>query len=222
VEYPIDAMDEQLLKQLISQMNKKTFSKFVFELWGLLNYDVEPDFVKLRPLKNNKDVFEQHFRRQIDDDDNFWHGYSLILPFFFPLELFVNTEDFNFCDQDFVHILKSYKKTMDNRISKWFFPVDGNFVEPNISFVTNFEGYQSDIYFDFVIPGFQKILDKIGLEAIAEVGSCDSFFMQNSEDIICAFKNFLSNYKGELSITFKDGKADIRNFIPDKYISGGY
>src|SRR4030042_54030 len=213
-------MDLQLIKQLLVCLNKKAFSQFIFELWNLDTYSSNKGFKKLKVLRDG--YYEQHYVERSKSNGLYdYQGYNLIIPFFIPLELLLSTEDLIFDEPILVNNLKRYKKTMRNRESRWFFPVDGEYIMPNFAFVTNFAGIEKDIYVGQMIPKFENVLKQIELEGNAIVGSIDSFLKLQFDNTVLAFEKFISKYKGEISISFNEGKANIENFYSDKYITKG-
>ena len=146
------------------------------------------------------------------------------MPFFIPLEILLCTKDISVDEPELVNSLRRFKRRMKNRERRWFFPVDGQFIDPGISFVTNFVGIDKDIYFNHIIPKFEALLINLGLEywgCNPSVGSIDSFIENKYDKAVLAFENFMIKYKGEISISFCDGRANIEDFYSDKYITNG-
>lgn len=213
-------MDSQLVKQLLACLNKKAFTQFVFEFCNLNTFSSDKGFNKLRVLKN--EYFEEHYATLPSSGSIYeCQGYNLIIPFFIPLELLLRADDLSFIEPNLVNKLKNYKNTMRNREARWFFPVDGNYIMPNISFITNFAGIDENIYIDQMLPKFENVLKKIELEGNASVGSIDSLLGMQFDKAMLAFGNFITKYKGELSISFRDGEIHIEKCYPDKYITKG-
>lgn len=210
-------MDIELVKSLLPCMGKNTFLKFIYELWSIESGLVLNEVRELREVGNN--IYEQeYYEKKLDVK---WHGYNLIVPFFIPIELFVQNQDVSFIDENIIIALKKYKRLIKSRESSWQFWMDGNYAKPNIYFVTNFEGIEEDMYYSHILPKFEQLLRKINLEACPMVGSYDSFLSNARDETMQAFKNLVSKNKDELSISLKEDKISIDKFISDKYISKG-
>ena len=210
-------MDTKLVKQFLSQLNNESFKRFIYELWNLDNDNLQHK--KLRYTRFDKNIIEEEYTKS--EDGNLFHGYYLIIPFLFPIEVFDNA-NIDFLDPYFMSNLKKYKRTIKNREQSWFFPTDGNYIEPGFSFITNFEGIDTNIYYTNIIPKFEELVKKCGFNNNVYVGSCDSFFEPEYEEkALCAFQNFIKKYQGEISLSFFEGKINIEYFYPDKYISKG-
>jgi hypothetical protein len=208
------------IKQLLACLNKQAFTRFIYELWKLGNYSSNDGFSKIKTLKNG--YYEQHYaRRSVSNGLNDFQGYNLIIPFFTPLEILLNKENFCLGEPTLMSNLEHYKLITQDRESRWFFPVDGNYMMPEVSFVTNFTGFDRTFYVDQLIPKFDSLLQTIGLEGEAISGSIDSFVELQPDKTALAFKRFISKYKGEISIVFNEGKASVEPFIPDKYLTKG-
>ncbi len=212
-------MDKELLRQLLLCLNKKAFSRFIYELWDLNTYSTDKGFKKVR-VRNN--YFEQHLAKWSETPSAYdFQAYDLIVPFFMPLELLLKTQDISFIEPTLRNSLKRYSKKIDDRKGSWFFPVDGQYIESNIAFVTNFSGIDKDTYVDQIIPKFQKLLEEINLDGIAHVGSIDSFLELEFDKTLMAFKNFMLKYDNEVSISANEDKVSIDKFYSDKYITKG-
>ena len=140
-------MDAKLLRQLLLCLNKNAFSKFVFELWNLNTYSNNEGFQNVEALDDN--FYEQHFALFSASGHVYdYQGYNLIIPFFMLLELLVNTQNFSLNEPLIVNNLIKYKKKIDERESSWQFWTDGQYIMPNVAFVTNFAGINEDVYVD--------------------------------------------------------------------------
>lgn len=213
-------MNEQLVKQIISTLDRNAFSMFIFELWKLKDYSTDLEFQKTKLIGSH--IYEQHYWEKLSNPGVPEHqGYNLILPFFQPIELFEDITDESFSDSELIKKLKNYKSRITRRTSSWQYWMDGQYHMPRISFVTNFEGIDTNFYFDSIIPKFQHLVNKLGLDAETAVGSCDSFFKLDQENTIKAFNNFIDKNKKQISISISGDNLEYNYFNQDKYLTGG-
>jgi hypothetical protein len=213
-------MNELLVKQILSTLNRDAFLKFIYELWKLKDISTDLEYQKTKPIKS--DLFEQYYWGKTNKNGIYdYQGYNLIVPFFQPIELFSEVSERNLVDTDLIKKLKRYNSKIVNRESSWQFWTDGRYNMPRISFVTNFEGIDKDFYFDNIIPKFEHIIDNVGLNAETAVGSCDTFFELDPQNTLLAFNNFIEKYKKQISISLSGGKLEFEYFSQDKYLTSG-
>jgi hypothetical protein len=209
-------MNEKFLKQILSTLDCDAFSKYIFELWKLENSSEANNYIEIESLpKIGKGVLEQYFYK------NDFAGYHLIIPFYLPLELFQAPDDIGVASPELLSGLKKYKRAMKRRIDEWQFWTHGNYILPYFKFVTNFSGLDEEVYFNLLIPKFQELLNRLKIDALVAVGSCDSFVKMNPSSAVKAFEDFLERYQSELSISLQDGRFKIDKSMPEKYITCG-
>lgn len=213
-------MNEQLVKQIISTLDRNAFSMFIFELWKLKDYSKDLEFQKTKLIGNH--IYEQHYWEKLSNPGVLEHqGYNLILPFFQPLELFEDITEKSFSDFDLIKKLKNYKSRITRRENSWQYWTDGQYHMPLISFVTNFEGIDKNIYFDSIIPKFQHMVNELGIDAETAVGSCDSFFELDRENALEAFNSFINKNKKQISISLSGDNLECSYYNQDKYLTRG-
>ena len=209
-------MNENLLKQILSILDRNAFSRFIFELWKLEDSYEANNYIKTESLPKIADgVLEQYFYH----DD--FAGYHLIFPFYLPLELFHSPEDIGVINPELLTGLKRYRRIMRQRINDWQFWTDGNYTLPYFKFVTNFSGLEDEVYFNLLIPKFEEILNRLNIDALVAIGSCDTFVKLDPNGTVRAFDNFWGKYQSELSISIQDGYFKIDRSIPEKYLTCG-
>ena len=216
-------MDEMILKNIIASLNKPAFSRFVYNLWYLKKSNIEIESVKTQYLpKIGNNIFEHHKIKYTTQDKILINKqiYTLVIPFFYPIELFHNIENIKIVDTVLLQYLKKYKRITDKRHSSWLWTVDGNYYIPNIAFVSNYLGLNEDIYQDKIIPAFQELINEIEFDAQAAVGTIDSFFELEKEATQQAFYQFINNYQFDIAISFNND-ISVNKFISGKYLSNG-
>lgn len=213
-------MNESLVKQIISTLDRNAFSKFIYELWKIEDYSNDLNYQKTKLIGEN--IFQQHYWEKSSNLGVYEHqGYNLIIPFFQPIELFSNPSENLFSDTYFIRKLKNYKRRITRTKHSWVYALDGMYHIPLISFVTNFEGLDGNLYFDIIIPEFEQLVNKLNIEAETAVGSCDSFFELHPENTFKAFKNFINSNQGQVSISILGDKLEFSFFNQDKYLTKG-
>ncbi len=213
-------MNEQLLKKILSTLNRTAFSTFIYELWKLLDISTDFDYRKTKSIKY--EMFEQHYwgkngHRGIPG----YQGYNLIIPFFHPIELFSDISESSLVNSELINKLKYYERKIDNRGSRWQFWTDGQYNMPIISFVTNFEGVDETFFFKNIFPKFEYLIDHLKLTAETAVGSCDSFIELNPDNAFKAFRNFIEKNQKQISISISKGSLECNYFYQDKYLTNG-
>jgi hypothetical protein len=218
------ANDSQL-KNLLSYLNRHAFSKYVFSLYklgdGIRDAEADgsnPSTVETVDLSETcgEYVFEQH---HFDPPE--FQGFTGIIVYTEPIDLFYELSDVNIATPTIVKNLRQYKKLVRERIENWFFPQDGTFTVPQIAFVTNYSGIGLDDYQTVLFPKFGKLIAKWDFDPELFVGSIDSFLELNPTNAEKAFNDFVSNQKDGLTISLKDDKFSVNNFVADKYIPDG-
>jgi len=213
-------MNEQLVKQIISTLDRNAFSMFIYELWKLKDYSNDLKFQKTKLIGSH--TYEQHYWEKLSNPGIYEHqGYNLIIPFFQPIELFENITDKSVSDFDLIKRLKNYKSRITRRASSWQYWTDGQYHMSLISFATNFEGIDKDFYFESIIPKFQQLINELDIEAETAVGSCDSFFELDPENTIKAFNNLIDKNKNQISISISGDNLEYNSFNQDKYLTSG-
>jgi len=214
-------MNNALLKDLLATFNRDTFSKFIFNFWKLHDSENEHRIGETCYLpKIGDNIFETKTIKYIEsntaiDSQNF----NLVIPFFYPSELF-NKNDKIFQDPTLLSNLKKYKRLINKRVTEWYWPQDGQYNMPIISFVSNYSGLEKEIYFERIIPAFQSMIDKIELDAQAAVGSIDSFIELNKDTLDIAVERFFKDFTSELAISF-EGEISVNDFTSEKYLTNG-
>jgi hypothetical protein len=211
-------MDSSFAKDIISTFNCDTFSKFIFELWSYkditeTNTCIETKYINklgYLPFESKKTIYTTNDKILIDKQ-----VFTLVIPFFVPFET-LNSID-KITEKYIKTILKKYRQIEDDRYRSWFYPCDGMYYMPNISFVTNYQGIELDKYYDYIIPVFDKIVDKIGLDVNVAVGSIDSFFEFQEQATIHTLSKFIKQYSTGLVFSFGD-KISVNNFLSTKAI----
>lgn len=213
-------MNEQLVRQILSTLNRDAFSMFIYELWKLGDFSTDLKYQKTSSI--GSDIYEQHYWDKLSNPGVYENqGYNVIIPFFQPIELFRRISENSITDHNLIKKLKNYKSKITRRENRWQFWTDGEYHMPMISFVTNFEGVDKNYYYDFMIPWFQKLVNDLDIIAEVSVGSCDSFFELNPDNTLKAFKNFISKNNKQVSIAISGDNLEFAYFNQDKYLTKG-
>jgi hypothetical protein len=216
-------MENSLLKNIVGSLNKPAFSKFIYDLWCFKDTVLDSETVKTYYLpKIGNNIFESYKTKYTTNDKIVIDRqiYNLVLPFFYPLELFKETNTVKINDYQLFQYLKKYKRTVEKRYSAWFYPTDGMYYMPNISFVSNYSELNENIYQDIIIPYFEKLIDIVGLDAQTTIGTIDSFFELEKKTTEQVFFQFIEKYKSEIVISFNED-ISINEFISEKYLTNG-
>ena len=206
-------MESSFAKNIISTFNCDTFSKFIFKLWGYndnidANTCIETKYIKKLgnlPFESKKTIYTTNDKILIEKQI-----FNLVIPFFVPFET-LNSID-AITEKYVETILRKYHRIEDNRYCSWFFPCDGNYQMPIISFVTNYRGIEIEKYDNCIIPIFEKIVDRIGLDAQVAVGSIDTFFELEERAAMETLSKFIQQHSTGLVLSFGD-KIAINNFL---------
>ena len=189
-------MDSSFAKHIISTFNCDTFSKFLFELWGYtstneVNTCIETKYIKKLgslPFEMKKTIYTTKDKVLIDSQI-----FNLVIPFFVPYEK-LNSID-KITENHIKTILRKYRRIADDRYLSWFWPCDGMYQIPIISFVTNYLDVEINQYYEDIMPIFEKMVDDINLEANVAVGSIDSLFEFQKQATIDTLFNFIEQYR---------------------------
>jgi len=216
-------MNSDILKILLNSLDREAFSRFIYELW---HQDDKNDGLTIREtyplIEISEELFEHNYiQRPSKNSANEYQGFDLIVPYFCPFELFNSPSDILIYHPELKKTLIKYKRLIDERLSEWQFWTDGNYVIPNIKFVTNYANLPHSFYFDILFPRFEKIISDLDIEAQVYVGSCDSFIELNPEGTKQAFKNLIVNSNKDIAITISRETISIEHFETEKYIVSG-
>lgn len=210
---------EALLKNLLSSLSKDAFGRFVFELWKLKNIDTDKEYRDIYPLPRlDKNLFESYSVRYSGEP---LHCYNLIIPFFCPIELFSRKVDLKPFLQREYQIITKYTKRTKRRWKTWNIHTKGDFVLPDISFVTNYSELKKQQYFDVILPQLETLIESKAFYSQLAIGSCDSFLDLNPKGTLNAFENFLKSHKSEISLCFKGDKLHFFEGFSEKYLTCG-
>jgi hypothetical protein len=186
-------MEENLLRNIITSLNKAAFSKFIYDLWCFKDSSVGLESSKTYSLPKIGDNIFEHYQTQYTTKEKIMIDrqiYNLVIPFFYPLDLFNNPNSIIINDTQTLQYLKKYKRIVDKRHSSWFYPTDGMYYIPNIAFITNYSGLHEDVYQNVLIPAFEKLIDEIGLDAQTAIGTVDSFIEREKDITMKVFHQF--------------------------------
>jgi hypothetical protein len=214
-------MEENLLRNIITSLNKPAFSKFMYDLWYFKDSKCEFETAKTYYLpKVGNDIFEHHKTKYTTKEKILIENqiYTVIVPFFYPVELFNNINLIN--NQQLLPCLKKYKRIVDKREASWFYPADGMYYIPNVAFVSNYSGLNENTYQNVLIPAFQKLIDEIELDAQVAIGTIDSFLEMEKHTTMQVLSQFMEKYKSEIVISFDNG-INVDNFVSEKYLTQG-
>ena len=108
-------MNNDVLKTLLNGLDREAFVRFVYELW---HQDDKDDGLTIRdtyPLVDiGEDILEHNYiQRPSKNSANEYQGFDLILPYFFPLELFNNPSDVSLDHPSLKTTLIKYKRLID-------------------------------------------------------------------------------------------------------------
>jgi len=211
-------MDSSFAKDVISTFNCDTFSKFIFELWRYKDSTEANTRRKTKyisklgklPFESKKTTYTTKDKVLIDKQ-----VFNLVIPFFVPFETLNSIDEIT--EKYIETILMKYHDIVDKRLDSWFWTCDGMYYMPIISFVTNYQGIENSKYSDYIIPIFEKMVEKIELDAQVAVGSIDSFFELEEQATINTLSKFIKQYRTGLVLSFGD-KISVNNFLSTKVI----
>lgn len=213
-------IDESFIKQFLKNLDKNSFINYIFELFKLNDFEGKYG-VKRKTYfleECNDSVIEQNF---LERNPEHIQGHNLYIPFFYPIELL---EDISILNIDFSQIdktLKYCKKIIEERESSWQFWTDGNYMMPNIAFITNYLGLDEAKYQEKLFPIFEKLLSGSELNHQLLIGSIDSFFEMSSKDALKAFNKFVEKNQASFCISFQNGNFKINKIHTEKWLSDG-
>jgi hypothetical protein len=222
-KHPIN-MENNLLINILSSFSQDAFAKFTYEMWTSndiigISKDIETHY---RP-SISRYAFEQYQKIYTTPDKLLIDKklYTLVLPFFYPLELFQRPDEaLRQKGEELYCSLKKYKKIVNRRHNGWLWTVDGMYYIPNIAFVSNYYSLKEDAYQELLFPFFETLIDNLEIDAVPAIGSIDSFLELAKEDTERNLGRFIENYKSGISISFKD-EIRVNEFISEKYLTSG-
>ncbi len=212
--------NEDAIKLMLGRLDKSSFTKFTLELFGQTDFSLNFERQKTYYIKKfRNEIIEQNY---IDRKKQYCQGYDLIIPFLEPYDLFKNIGNLKVDFPDLNQLFKYYKYKVNRRISSWQFWTDGEYVIPNIKFITNYSGLDENIYEEVLIPKFEKFVNQFNFDSQIFVGSLDTFFKKNPQGTCTAFNLFLNKYKNEISVRLiDDNEYKIQGHVSEKYFHEG-
>ena len=205
------------IKQILTTLDRNTFERFVFEFFS-------SDDGEKKDMTQKTNIIENGLFEQLKVGwsnimySNRFKSYNYILPFYYPLELFKNLSSISLINSEVLNKLKKTQFILEQRKKNWTY-WDGKYEPPDIAFITNFEGLETNVYQQTIIPQFQKIVDQSNIDAEAIVGSFDTFFFFAGNKVIETFNSFISKYQKQVSIVFRKDKLELEYFKQDKYLT---
>ncbi|MEO6978717.1 MAG: hypothetical protein ABI113_10075 [Mucilaginibacter sp.] len=214
-------LDKNTVRNLLSYLDNKTFTEFIYEFWCSENIITDEKFVEISKLYNiSKDVFEQVL---IDykDDITGTQSHNLILPFYEPLELYAKPEKLNFNEHPYLYpILSKYRRKVSKRENNWNIFRDGDYTIPTIAFVSNIAGFKEEYYQKYLLPSLALLVEQAGLFAMTKIGTCDSFVDLDFNKTAKILKEFLNKRK-KIVISNNEGRVSVNEYFSEKYLTGG-
>jgi hypothetical protein len=205
-------MEDSILKNIITSFDKDAFSKFIYDLWSFKASDTDTEMTQTYYLPQIGNGIFEHYKTEYTTKEKIMTGkqiYTLIFPFFYPLELFKETNTVKIHDNQLLQCLKKYQQIVFERHSAWFYPTDGMYYMPNIAFISNFAGLSENTYQDIIIPHFEELVNRIKLDAQIAIGTVDSFLALEKGTVEKVLSLFMEKYKSGIVISFNDSDMSI-------------
>ena len=220
-------MDEQLLKDLVSRLDKNAFISLFEELckYNLRELIYPPIFYPeigegVHSILSGHPVSLTKFTR------------ILCFPHYIPIELLQDPRKVHIGDPILVDQLQRLKtkfkelesneertKTLKlygrgNKAFSWY--------EIGILlFESNFSGISSDEYRRIFLPKYQELVKRFGWEGFVQVGSLDMYTELYPKRLEMVFKEFISTHKDGLSIHLSPEQIRVERFSTEKSLLSG-
>lgn len=213
-------IDQNTLKLVLSRLDKPSYIKFIFELFGQHDFNENYERQTTYYLEKFEDKFiEQNY---VHRKEGHKQGFNLTIPYFEPFDLFKTFGNLNIGDEKLKNLFGFYKRRVAKMTSNWQFWTDGDYMMPFIKFITNYSGIDEKIYDEEIIPKFEKFADKYIMDSQVAVGSIDSFFAKNPQGASDAFSRFIKKHQKEISIELtNENKYKIHCHFSEKYFNEG-
>ncbi|MEJ7671701.1 MAG: hypothetical protein WKF59_03100 [Chitinophagaceae bacterium] len=148
-------------------------------------------------------------------------GYNFIIPFYEPLELFENSEHIKFQNNSrILSSLKKYNLRLQERIDNWNIFIDGEYLIPQIAFVTNAAGFNFNFYQEKILPKLDELVRKSGITGLTKIGTCDSIVELSFQKTLKVFKEFISGNR-DIVLSVNDNNPIVNHYTSEKYLTGG-
>lgn len=220
-------MDEQLLKDLLSRLNKNAFISLVEELckcdlgdlpFGPIFYPEIGEGVH-STLRGHPYRLTKFMR-------------ILLFPHYIPIELFQEPHKVDIADPIIVDQLQKFKNIYEELKSRLKhgkqveFGYRGSkefswFEIGELAFQANFAGIGTDEYQNIFLPKYQELVKRFGWEGFVEVGSLDIYTEFYPKELGMIFKEFISTHKDGLSINLSTEQVRVDRFSAEKSILSG-
>lgn len=210
-------------KNLLASLSKEAFNIFIWNLWQLENANDEIDYVKSKRVKNLGDSVIEKLRMHRDPSDGLtqYQSFSLVVPFFKPIDLLLSNSNLNLELSEENNILKRYHTLLVRRSNKWFWPQDGMFGGASVFFVSNNLGIEKAVYFDKIIPKIKEIVKPYSFFGEVGIGTYDSFLEKSPEKVEIVLKSLFTKLQTETSFYFDGDKIQVGRHIANSYLNSG-
>lgn len=211
------------LSDILSSLNRDSFNQFIFDMWEVDNKQTTKDFIESKSKPRlGSGVIEQHFIHWDNPQSaKSYQGFNLVVPFFQPLELLLQTKDVKTLLHKESMIIKKFERSLKRRIKDWYWPQDGEFVSSNIYFVSNLIGIKKEAYHDKILPRLSKTINHSSFINKIGIGTYDSFIDRVPLKTERVLKNLISKNQFETSLFYRDGRIFIEQHLPENFLQSG-
>lgn len=220
-------MHEQLLKDLLSRLNKNAFISLIKEIhkYDLRDFSCTPIFYP-EIGEGVHSVLRGHPYRLT----KFMR--ILVFPHYIPIELFREPHKVDIADpiivdqlQKFKNIYEELKGRLEQGKQVEFGYVGSKeyswFEIGELDFHANFAGIGIDEYQSIFLPKYQELVKRFGWEGFVDAGSLDIYTEFLKKELGVIFKEFISTHKDGLSIDLSTEQVRVDRFSAEKSILSG-
>lgn len=207
-------MNLDILKKLLSRLNKYAFESFAL---ALVNETGLPFFPATEAGQG------VYYRELSLSKGTSFH--SVLVTHFLPIDLFKEPAKVDIADPFLVERLRNIQRIYNGKTS----PL--GLLEPllveedqlqSLSFLTNLANIEREVYEKDLIPKYERLIREVGIEAAGRINSFDTLFEFNSDKMEEAFKHFMLKNKDGLSLSLDDPEqACIESFTFERNLSRG-
>lgn len=204
-------MENNLLKSLLSRLDKYAFEDFCFKM---LKEEYDRNLKRLDDI--DESIFEMYEPRSLGDPTVF-----TFITNFFPIELFKEHKQLDIANYELKEKIKNVAVRYKSNPPKewWTLPIE--YGSHTMFILNNFSNLEKEFIEEKLFPEYEKLIHENGLKLPVGLGNYDTFLDNDKFDMKSFFEKFIMDNDAGITIQLSSSNVSVRKFQVEKqYFSG--